>query len=111
MKDERRGGDARFFAYINLFCAFMLLLVLAWNFVVLFVGWEGVGLCSYLLIGFWYRKPSAADAGKKAFIVNRVGDLGCLLAVFLVFFTFGTVAFREVSPAVGVMAPEATRFG
>ena len=85
MRDERRGGYARFFAYMNLFCAFMLLLVLAGNFVVLFVGWEGVGLCSYLLIGFWYRKPSAAAAGKKAFIVNRIGDLGFLLGLFLVF--------------------------
>ena len=81
---------------MNLFCAFMLLLVLAGNFVVLFVGWEGVGLCSYLLIGFWYRKPSAGDAGKKAFIVNRIGDLGFLLGLFLVFFTSAPLDFREV---------------
>jgi NADH-quinone oxidoreductase subunit L len=111
MRDERRGEYARFFAYMNLFCAFMLLLVLAGNFVVLFVGWEGVGLCSYLLIGFWYRKPSAADAGKKAFIVNRIGDLGFLLGLFLVFFTFGTLDFREVSAAVATMAPETMAFG
>src|SRR4051812_4555613 len=111
MSDERRGGYARFFAYMNLFCAFMLVLVLAGNFVVLFVGWEGVGLCSYLLIGFWYRKRSAADAGKKAFIVNRIGDLGFLLGLFLVFFTFGTLDFKEVSAAVATMAPETAAFG
>ena len=111
MTDERRGGYARFFAYMNLFCAFMLLLVLAANFVVLFVGWEGVGLCWYLLIGFWYRKPSAADAGKKAFIVNRIGDLGFLLGLFLVFFTFGTLDFREVATAVTTMGAETAAFG
>jgi NADH:ubiquinone oxidoreductase subunit 5 (subunit L)/multisubunit Na+/H+ antiporter MnhA subunit len=74
-----RGDDseyARYFSYLNLFAAFMLVLVLGANFLVMFVGWEGVGLCSYLLIGFWYRKKSASDAGKKAFIVNRIGDFG-----------------------------------
>src|SRR6266699_809247 len=74
MADEPRGGVARFFCYLNLFCFFMLMLVLGNNFLVMFVGWEGVGLCSYLLIGYWYEKKSAADAGKKAFITNRVGD-------------------------------------
>jgi NADH-quinone oxidoreductase subunit L len=111
MKDEPHGAHARFFCYMNLFCAFMLLLVLAGNFVVLFVGWEGVGLCSYLLIGFWYGKSSAADAGKKAFIVNRIGDTGFLLGVFLVFFAFGTVDFREVASAAAAMPVESGGFG
>lgn len=87
----------RFFAYLNLFVAAMLLLVLADNYVALFIGWEGVGLASYLLIGFWQFKPSAAAAAKKAFIVNRVGDFGLLIAIFAVFTTFGTVAFGELS--------------
>ena len=84
MHDEPRGGYARFFCYLNLFCFFMLMLVLGANFLVMFVGWEGVGLCSYLLIGYWYEKKSASDAGKKAFIVNRIGDWGFVLGVFLV---------------------------
>ncbi|WP_440068144.1 NADH-quinone oxidoreductase subunit L [Streptosporangium sp. OZ121] len=87
----------RFFAYLNLFVAAMLLLVLADNYVALFIGWEGVGLASYLLIGFWQFKPSAAAAAKKAFIVNRVGDFGLLIAIFTIFTTFGTVAFGELS--------------
>ncbi|MEU3167824.1 NADH-quinone oxidoreductase subunit L [Streptosporangium sp. NPDC006930] len=87
----------RFFAYLNLFVAAMLLLVLADNYVALFIGWEGVGLASYLLIGFWQFKPSAAAAAKKAFIVNRVGDVGLLIAIFTMFTTFGTVAFGELS--------------
>ncbi|SMC20333.1 NADH dehydrogenase subunit L [Desulfacinum hydrothermale DSM 13146] len=89
-------GYARYFAYLNLFACAMLILVLAGNLLVLFVGWEGVGLCSYLLIGFWYEKQSASDAGKKAFIVNRIGDFGFLLAIFLTFWTFGTLDFREI---------------
>ncbi len=96
--DERRR---RFFAYLNLFVAAMLLLVLADNYLVLFVGWEGVGLASYLLIGFWQHKPSAAVAAKKAFVVNRVGDLGMALGVMLLFVTFGTTAFAGVSEAAG----------
>lgn len=87
---------SRYFAYLNLFAAAMLLLVMGSNFLVMFVGWEGVGLCSYLLIGFWYHKQSASDAGKKAFIVNRIGDFGFLLAIFLIFWTFGTLSFTEV---------------
>ena len=83
MADEPRGGVARFFCYLNLFCFFMLMLVLGNNFLVMFVGWEGVGLCSYLLIGYWYEKKSASDAGKKAFITNRIGDWGFVLGVFL----------------------------
>lgn len=95
-------GFPRYFTYLNLFVFFMLLLVSANNFLLLFVGWEGVGLCSYFLIGFWYEKKSAADAGKKAFIVNRIGDYGFLLAIFFIFVTFGTINFKEVFTA----APE-----
>jgi NADH-quinone oxidoreductase subunit L len=92
-------GYFRFFAYINLFMFFMLLLVLAANYVVLFVGWEGVGLCSYLLIGFYYLKHSAAQAGKKAFIINRIGDFGFMLGMFLLFRTFHSLDFRTVFEA------------
>ena len=94
----------RFFGYMNLFVASMLLLVLADNYLVLYVGWEGVGLASYLLIGFWQYKPSAAVAAKKAFIVNRIGDTGLTIAVFLMFTEFGTVSFTGVfhgAPAAG----------
>jgi NADH-quinone oxidoreductase subunit L len=80
------------------------------NFLVMFVGWEGVGLCSYLLIGFWYQKQSASDAGKKAFIVNRVGDFGFVLGVLLVFVRFGTIDFQEIARALSTLAPE-TSFG
>jgi NADH-quinone oxidoreductase subunit L len=111
MKDEPRGAYARFFAYLNLFCFFMLVLVLGGNFLVMFVGWEGVGLCSYLLIGFWYEKKSASDAGKKAFITNRVGDWGFMLGIFLVFFTFGTLDFREVATLAAAMPRETAGFG
>ncbi|GLB84284.1 NADH-quinone oxidoreductase subunit L [Mycobacterium kiyosense] len=86
----------RFFGYLNLFLASMLLLVVADNYVLLYVGWEGVGLASYLLIGFWYHKPSAATAAKKAFVMNRVGDAGLALAMFLMFSTFGTVSYSGV---------------
>src|SRR5450755_2963166 len=89
-------GRRRFFGYLNLFIASMLLLVLADNYLVLYAGWEGVGLASYLLIGFWQYKPSAAVAAKKAFIVNRIGDTGLLIAIFLMFSTFGTVTFTGV---------------
>ncbi|GAA1013692.1 NADH-quinone oxidoreductase subunit L [Acrocarpospora pleiomorpha] len=91
----------RFFGYLNLFVAAMLLLVLADNYVALFVGWEGVGLASYLLIGFWQFKPSAATAAKKAFVVNRVGDFGLLIAIFIIFTSFGSVAFGEVFAKAG----------
>ena len=86
-------GYARYFGYLNLFVFFMLLLVMGSNFLVMFVGWEGVGLASYLLIGFWYTRKSATDAGKKAFIVNRVGDAAFLIALFLIFKYFGTFEF------------------
>jgi NADH-quinone oxidoreductase subunit L len=92
--DPRRR---RFFGYLNLFVASMLILVLADNYLVLFLGWEGVGLASYLLIGFWQHKPSAAVAAKKAFVVNRVGDIGMALGIMLLFATFGTTAFGEIS--------------
>lgn len=96
--DERRR---RFFGYLNLFLAAMLLLVLADNYLLLYVGWEGVGLASYLLIGFWQHKPSAATAAKKAFLVNRVGDIGLSIAIMLMFTTFGTFAFGPVLSHTG----------
>ena len=112
MHEEPRPAYARYFSYLNLFCFFMLTLVLGSNFLVLFVGWEGVGLCSYLLIGFWYEKKSASDAGKKAFITNRIGDWGFMLGMFLVFFQFGTLDFREVASAVvGANMPVEHQFG
>ncbi len=97
MKDD--AGFARYFAYLNLFMFFMLVLVLAANFLVLFVGWEGVGLASYLLIGFWFDRKTATDAGNKAFIVNRIGDFGFSLAMFLIVITFGTLDFGTVFDA------------
>ena len=90
------GGYYRFFAYLNLFMFFMLLLVLAGNYLLLFVGWEGVGLCSYLLIGFYFLRKSASDAGKKAFIVNRIGDFGFTIALLLIFWTFGSLDYTAV---------------
>ena len=107
MHDETDSEFARYFSYLNLFAAFMLVLVLGANFPVLFVGWEGVGLCSYLLIGFWYRKRSAADAGKKAFVVNRVGDYAFLLGMFALFAEFGTLDFQRIASAVAALPPEA----
>ena len=90
------AGYTRYFAYLNLFVFAMLILVLADNYLMMFVGWEGVGLCSYLLIGFWYEKKSATDAGKKAFIVNRIGDFGFLLGMFTLFAAFGTLDFIPI---------------
>ena len=90
------GGYYRFFCYLNLFMFFMLTLVMAANLIVMFVGWEGVGLCSYLLIGFWFLKRSAADAGKKAFIVTRLGDFGFTVGILLTFWVFGSVQFGEI---------------
>src|SRR2546427_875964 len=111
MADEPRGGVARFFCYLNLFCFFKLMLVLGNNFLVMFVGWEGVGLCSYLLIGYWCEKKSGSDAGKKAFITNRIGDWGFVLGVFLVYYTFGTFDFRAVQNAAAAMPIETAHFG
>ncbi|MEK7363418.1 MAG: proton-conducting transporter membrane subunit, partial [candidate division NC10 bacterium] len=100
-------GYARFFTYLNLFVFSMVMLVLAGNFLVLYVFWEAVGLCSYLLIGFWYEQKSAADAGKKAFIVNRVGDFGFGLGVMLLWVSVGSLDYGEVfAKAQGL--PEAT---
>jgi NADH-quinone oxidoreductase subunit L len=92
-------GYARYFAYLNLFIAFMLVLVLSASFPVMFIGWEGVGLCSYLLIGFWYTDVQKAEAGLKAFLVNRIGDTGFMLAMFLIFVNLGTLDFGAVSTA------------
>jgi NADH-quinone oxidoreductase subunit L len=92
-------GFPRYFAYLNLFVFNMLILVSANNFLLMFVGWEGVGLCSYLLIGFWYEKKSASDAGKKAFVVNRIGDFGFLLGMFIIFWAIGSLNFKEVFAA------------
>jgi len=95
-------GYWRYFSYLNLFLFFMTVLVLAGNALVMFVGWEGVGLASYLLIGFWFQKTSAADAGKKAFVVNRIGDFGFLIGMFLLLGTFGTLTFSEIGATLAV---------
>ena len=102
----REGGYYRFFSYLNLFMFFMLVLVMAANYALLFVGWEGVGLCSYLLIGFYFLKKSASDAGKKAFIVNRIGDFGFMLAMLLLFRTFGSLNFVAVFQGAAAMPIE-----
>ena len=95
---HHEAGYPRYFAYLNLFMFSMLLLVLGSNFLIMFIGWEGVGLCSYLLIGYYYEKKSAADAGKKAFVMNRIGDFGFLLAIMWIFWTFGSINYTEVFP-------------
>src|SRR6516164_6266201 len=97
---EHEGGYYRFFAYLNIFMFFMLMLVLANNYLLMFIGWEGVGLASYLLIGFWFLKKSAADAGKKAFITTRVGDFGFLIALFLLIKHFGTLQYESLWPLI-----------
>ncbi len=89
-------GFSRFFAYLNLFIFFMLLLVLGSNYLIMFVGWEGVGLCSYLLIGFWFKNTDYNNAAKKAFIMNRIGDLGFLLGIILIYITFGSISYKDV---------------
>ena len=101
----------RFFSYLNLFMFFMLTLVLANNYLLMFIGWEGVGLASYLLIGFWFTKDSAASAGKKAFIVNRIGDFGFLIALFLLIKHFGTLNFAQVFDAVKPLSAETAGVG
>lgn len=102
-------GFGKFFAYLNLFVFFMLLLVLGANYAIMFIGWEGVGLCSYLLIGFWYKNQSYNDAAKKAFVMNRIGDLGFLLGLFLIFTTFGTINYNQVfAQAAGFNSGDAT---
>ncbi|WP_316742656.1 NADH-quinone oxidoreductase subunit L [Pedobacter antarcticus] len=99
------AGFGKFFSYLNLFIFFMLLLVLGSNYLVMFIGWEGVGLCSYLLIGFWYTNSSYATAAKKAFVMNRIGDLGFLIAVFMIFMTFGSIEYAKVFPQVAELMP------
>ncbi len=99
MKED--PGYARYFAYLNLFVFFMLVLVLGSSYPVMFIGWEGVGLCSYLLIGFWFSDKANADAGKKAFIVNRIGDVGFLIAMFMIFANLGTLDYAGVAAASG----------
>ena len=94
----------RFMSYLSLFTFSMLALVVSDNFLQLFFGWEGVGLCSYLLIGFWYKKETANNAAIKAFIVNRIGDFGLAIAIFLIFFFFGSVNFEEVFTATAQLA-------
>src|SRR5215471_11875997 len=106
MHEESDSEYARYFSYLNLFAAFMLVLVLGSTFPVMFVGWEGVGLCSYLLIGFWFKKKSAADAGKKAFVVNRIGDFGFILGMLILFVNFGSLDFQRVAWSVNALAPE-----
>jgi NADH-quinone oxidoreductase subunit L len=110
---DHDNGYYRFFGYLNLFVFFMLMLVLANNYALLFVGWEGVGLCSYLLIGFYFQKKSAGDAGKKAFIVNRVGDAGFVLGMLLMLSVLGTVRFTDVNAVLhsGRFTPEVAGFG
>ncbi len=110
MHEETDSEYARYFSYLNLFAAFMLVLVLGANFPMMFVGWEGVGLCSYLLIGFWYKKQSATDAGKKAFIVNRIGDFAFILGTLLLFWQFGTLDFQGVASKVAAL-PVETHWG
>ena len=110
MHDEVDSEFARYFSYLNLFAAFMLVLVLGTTFPVMFIGWEGVGLCSYLLIGFWFKKQSASDAGKKAFVVNRIGDYAFILGMLAIFVQFGTLDFQGVAVAVSALSPE-TSFG
>jgi len=105
------GGFYRFFSYLNLFMFFMLTLVLAGNYLQMFIGWEGVGLASYLLIGFYFTRDSAANAGKKAFIVNRIGDFGFLVALFLMIKHFHSLDFARVSSAVSPLPPETVGFG
>ena len=111
MHDEIDSEYARYFSYLNLFAAFMLVLVLGANFLVLFVGWEGVGLCSYLLIGFWFKKPSAADAGKKAFVVNRIGDYAFILGMVFLFARFGSLDFQALATMLSGIPPEEGVFG
>jgi NADH-quinone oxidoreductase subunit L len=108
MHDEVDSEFARYFSYLNLFASFMLVLVLGSSFPVMFIGWEGVGLCSYLLIGFWFRKKSASDAGKKAFVVNRIGDYAFILGMLALFARFGTLDFQGIAAAVAPLPPEAS---
>ena len=108
MKDD--AGFGKFFAYLNLFIFFMLLLVLGSNYLVMFIGWEGVGLCSYLLIGFWYTNPNYADAAKKAFIMNRIGDLGFIIGIFILIYSFGSANYADIFHKAGTPAFSKTSY-
>ena len=108
MHEETDSEYARYFSYLNLFAAFMLVLVLGASFPLMFVGWEGVGLCSYLLVGFWFTKQTAIEAGKKAFVVNRVGDFGFILGMAAIFATFHTLDFQQVAFRVAQLPVETT---
>ncbi|OLD15007.1 MAG: NADH-quinone oxidoreductase subunit L [Acidobacteria bacterium] len=108
---SEEGGFYRFFSYLNLFMFFMLTLVLANNYLLMFIGWEGVGLASYLLIGFFFLRDSAAAAGKKAFIVNRIGDFGFLIALFLLIKHFGSLNFEQLFKSISVLPAETTEAG
>ncbi|MES2780239.1 MAG: NADH-quinone oxidoreductase subunit L, partial [Bacteroidota bacterium] len=101
-------GVTRFFTYLNLFIFFMLLLVMGSNYLVMFIGWEGVGLCSYLLIGFWFKTDAYNNAAKKAFVMNRIGDLGFLLGMFFILFNFGTLEYGAVASQAAMMTPNST---
>ncbi|MEO6851539.1 MAG: NADH-quinone oxidoreductase subunit L, partial [Mucilaginibacter sp.] len=103
-------GFGKFFAYLNLFIFFMLLLVMGSNYLIMFIGWEGVGLCSYLLIGFWFTNPDYADAAKKAFIMNRIGDLGFIIGLFLIISLFGSVTFSDIFPKAIALNKEGVSF-
>ncbi len=103
MREESKAGFARYFAYLNLFVFMMLLLVMGANYVIMFIGWEGVGLCSYLLIGFWFKNNDFNNAAVKAFVVNRIGDLGFIIGLFLLIQHFGTLTYTEVFPQAAQM--------
>ncbi|HRH12582.1 MAG TPA: proton-conducting transporter membrane subunit, partial [Bacteroidia bacterium] len=96
-------GFSRFFTYLNLFVFFMLLLVLGNNYLIMFIGWEGVGLCSYLLIGFWFKNTAYNNAARKAFVMNRIGDLGFLLGIILIFVTYGSISYDQVFVKAGTV--------
>ena len=105
MKDETQSGFGRYFSYLNLFVFSMLILVLGGNYVIMFIGWEGVGLCSYLLIGFWFKDHANNNAGKKAFVMNRIGDMGFMLAMFWMISLYGTVSYHDLyNPANGIIS-------
>src|SRR5207344_2349536 len=104
MHEEDSGQYARYFSYLNLFVFSMLLLVMGSNFVIMFIGWEGVGLCSYLLIGYWFKNTNYNNAAKKAFVMNRIGDLGFLLAVFWLISKLGTADYHNVFASIGKLS-------
>src|SRR6478735_1146829 len=102
MHEEESHDFARYFSYLNLFVFSMLLLVLGANYIIMFIGWEGVGLCSYLLIGYWFKNIEYNNAAKKAFVMNRIGDLGFIVGMLLVLFHYGTLTYGELFPQMGI---------